>query len=728
MAGSDLAVRLRLRTDEIITQPGGLPIQSDHEDVIAAIPAVFPLIPPSVSVEHRRFVGHAHVLQGDRLCVYLDPEQEWHPAHGVVGFLNQLWSWLEGAAGGRFDARTALFHPVGGVLHATAGTPTVVVRDPLDLGRRAMGLRWLHRRTPARLDLMRVRRAADDLAAVVVAVPAPLRYGAGSTVGAICSNFDHIGQSRDAFLHALAMTGARNPPGAPIYFVLGVPHGAAAHDQQINYLICGRIGGHAADQLRTAAKEQGALIRLPLSIDLDATPVDWCRVSEERQAMTTRRDHQLPVNAFKDADAVVWGCGGLGSWAAEFVVRSGASRIRLCDPTHVTGALLVRQNYTEGDIGTTKAEALARRLSDVSDTVAIEIIHTPFALLADGQLPECDVLIDATVNNAVAFGVGAIWATTTTRPLVARISTDRTSSTLGLLTIVRPGTDPTPEQADLLTRQHVMSEPELEPFRCFWDPPGTRRRGESRSGLFRPHLPWIGGVQGVERVLGDVVEEQPGLLGGPHHDLAGNLAGGCPAGDGGRGPDPRFGACAAGQFDVAGGVVGDQSAGDGVVERFTQDPADALLGGRGDDALSFHAVDGLGVAAVAGLGDECVAGVDGGEQLVEVRDAQPVDAQVPDGRVEVAADVGLVEAVGVAAQRFAPGEPTGQPPADRGQVAERDATGQAATHLLGLRQSAAIADRGVDGRHDLSDGFGVVAIGRASSARISSSIVSAACS
>lgn len=472
MAGSDLVVRLQIRTDEIPVKPGGLPIRSDHEDVVAMIPASFPLIPPSARVEHGRFVGYPHVLQGDRLCLYLDPNQEWHPEHGVVGFLNQLWSWLEGAAGALFDARTALYHPVGGVLHATAGTPTVVVRAALDLREQSMALRWLHRRTPTRFDLMRRSSSSDDLATAVVTLPAPLRYGAGSTLDHICANLKYIGQSRDAFLHALAMTSARNPPRAPVHFVLGVPDtGSSSHNPETNHLICGRIAGHALEPLRTAAKEQGALLQLTRSDIPYDTPVQWCRISEERQPMTTRRDHRRPVNAFKGANVVVWGCGGLGSWAGEFLVRAGASRVSLCDPAHVTGALLVRQDYTESDVGTTKSEALARRLASVSDTVAIEIVQEPFTLLADGQLPDCDVLIDATVNNAVASGLSMIWTSTTRRPLVARISIDRATSTLGVLTISRPGTGPTPEDADLLTRQRVMVEPLLEPYRCFWDPP-----------------------------------------------------------------------------------------------------------------------------------------------------------------------------------------------------------------------------------------------------------------
>ena len=510
MTGSDLIVRLRIRTGEIAVKPGGLPIRSDHEDVVTAVPVSFPLIPPSAHVEHGRFVGYPHVLQGDRLCLYLDLGQEWHPEHGVVGFLNQLWSWLEGAAGGLFDARTALYHPVGGVLHATAGTPTVVVRAALDLGERSIAIRWLHRRTPTRLDLVRQPSSSDDLATAIVALPAPLRYGAGNTIDRICAIFDHIGQSRDAFLHTLAMTSARNPPRSSVHFVLGLPDtGSSSHDPETNHLICGRIAGHAMEPLRTAAKEQGVLLQLTRSEIPYDTPIEWCRTSEERQPMTTRRDHRRPVNAFKGASVVVWGCGGLGSWAGEFLVRAGAARITLCDPADVTGALLVRQDYTESDVGTTKAEALARRLAAVSDTVAIEIVQAPFTLLAEGQLPVCDVLIDATVNNTVAFGLGMIWASTTRRPLVARISTDRATSTLGLLTISRPGTGPTPEDADLRTRQRVMVEALLEPYRCFWDPPGPSDEVNPAPGCSVPTF--HGSAADLAAVTGSLIS----LL-GPH--------------------------------------------------------------------------------------------------------------------------------------------------------------------------------------------------------------------
>ncbi|MFF3527180.1 ThiF family adenylyltransferase [Streptomyces rubiginosohelvolus] len=56
----------------------------------------------------------------------------------------------------------------------------------------------------------------------------------------------------------------------------------------------------------------------------------------------------------------VWGCGGLGSWIPEFVVRAGTSQATVSDPGTVSCGLLVRQNYVEADVGSSKAQAMAR--------------------------------------------------------------------------------------------------------------------------------------------------------------------------------------------------------------------------------------------------------------------------------------------------------------------------------------------------------------------------------
>jgi hypothetical protein len=121
-------IRLRLRTTGIPRNPGGLEFEDEEAFIVRIRPSLF--LPPTVEVDHTRFLGYPHVLQGQRLCIYLDPSREWHPSHGIAGFLTRLWDWLNDAAAGTFDASTAMYHAVGGVLHHADGTPTIVVREP----------------------------------------------------------------------------------------------------------------------------------------------------------------------------------------------------------------------------------------------------------------------------------------------------------------------------------------------------------------------------------------------------------------------------------------------------------------------------------------------------------------------------------------------------------------------------------------------------------------------
>ncbi|SCL26266.1 E2 family protein A [Micromonospora rhizosphaerae] len=119
--------RIRLRTGDLGRAPHGLPLQEQEEFLLRIGPNG--LSPPLVEVDHDRFLGYPHVLQGRRLCTYLDPAREWNPQRGFASAIDRLYEWLADAAAARFDPDAALFHAVGGILHHTAGTPTVVVRE-----------------------------------------------------------------------------------------------------------------------------------------------------------------------------------------------------------------------------------------------------------------------------------------------------------------------------------------------------------------------------------------------------------------------------------------------------------------------------------------------------------------------------------------------------------------------------------------------------------------------
>lgn len=509
-------VRLTMPTSALpLDAPGGLPIRHPAEDVVLTLGPDWPWTPPQAHVEHIRFVGHPHVLQGHALCLFLDPSQEWHPAHGVVGALNRLSAWLDDAAHGRFDARLALYHPVGGVLHRHPGAPTVVARhDPPPA--RPFARAWLVRRTDRRLDLT-PDRVDGAVAALVACPPQPLWFGAGLTVAGLCGALEQAGgPDPAAFLGMLAWTAAANPDCTPAYFLLSVP--GAPNAPGPGHLLCGRLSPVIADALRRAARVAGPLVAVDPTGPVSPVPIEWCAVSEERHSQTTRRDDHRPVSAFVGADVALWGCGGIGSWAGELIARAGARRILLCDPSPVTGGLLVRQDYAESDIGTAKADALAARLRAIRDDLIVEVEAEPFAFLARQSLPPCDVLLDATVSTAVAAALHAVWTTTQNTPLVARLVTDRATSTLGMLAVARPGAGPDPETADEHAGQTVASDPELQPFACLWKPAGPDDELVAAPGCSVPT--YHGSAADLSAVTGSLIS----LL-GPHLRATDNVTG-----------------------------------------------------------------------------------------------------------------------------------------------------------------------------------------------------------
>lgn len=469
-------VPIRLPTGDLPREPNGLQLQEQEEFQIG-IPGA-PLVPPWVEVKHARFVGYPHVLQGRRLCIYLDPAREWSPADGMVGFLDRLWTWLGDAAASRFDASSALYHAVGGVLHRSDGTPTIVVREEV-ARMRSTQRAWLARRTDERLDLIFASPTGSSFALPVLSLSADLPLGAGVTFGELLNIMDNppVGTSRShaglgpvpsrAILTTLAASAVRNAAGSPQYFCLAVPHPAGGP----RHLLVGRLPIAGADRLREHTKNHGPVVDIGPEAIAEDVPIEWCGVSDEREAVTTRRDVQRPVSAFKGKDVHVWGCGGLGSWIAEFVVRAGAARITVCDPGSITGGLLVRQDYVEEDIGCNKADALSRRLQAISDRVEIRV--------ETGGIPQdpeaafaADIVIDATISVAVAQLLNAlVLQGGSRRALLAEVATDVRTGTLGMLVVSAPADEEAPIEVDRRTGEMALSDASLESYHSFWQEP-----------------------------------------------------------------------------------------------------------------------------------------------------------------------------------------------------------------------------------------------------------------
>lgn len=99
---------------------------------------------------------------------------------------------------------------------------------------------------------------------------------------------------------------------------------------------------------------------------------------------------------FTAAHAVVVGIGGVGSWAAEALARSGIGRLTLVDLDHIAESNANRQIHALGDaFGRAKVAAMAERIRAINPRAAVHEIEdfvTPEN--AATLLPRADVLLD----------------------------------------------------------------------------------------------------------------------------------------------------------------------------------------------------------------------------------------------------------------------------------------------------------------------------------------------
>ncbi|RXW12746.1 hypothetical protein EST38_g13112 [Candolleomyces aberdarensis] len=79
------------------------------------------------------------------------------------------------------------------------------------------------------------------------------------------------------------------------------------------------------------------------------------------------------MQKIRGSSVVVVGCGGVGSWAAVMLVRSGVSKIRLVDFDYVTLSSLNRHaTATLSDVGTSKVKCVERVLKNISKWADID--------------------------------------------------------------------------------------------------------------------------------------------------------------------------------------------------------------------------------------------------------------------------------------------------------------------------------------------------------------------
>ncbi len=106
------------------------------------------------------------------------------------------------------------------------------------------------------------------------------------------------------------------------------------------------------------------------------------------------------------ARVILFGVGGVGSWCAEGLVRSGVSRLTIVDSDRVCITNINRQvQATKNSIGKVKVFELASRLNEINPDAEITTIHKVYDrdTYDEFNLAEYDFVIDAidSISNKV---------------------------------------------------------------------------------------------------------------------------------------------------------------------------------------------------------------------------------------------------------------------------------------------------------------------------------------
>lgn len=105
------------------------------------------------------------------------------------------------------------------------------------------------------------------------------------------------------------------------------------------------------------------------------------------------------LKKFKHAHVAVVGIGGVGSWAAEALARSGIGKVTLVDLDDVCVSNINRQVHAmQETVGQMKTEVMAQRITAINPAICVEVVHkflTP-ENVADLLTLDMDYVFDAT--------------------------------------------------------------------------------------------------------------------------------------------------------------------------------------------------------------------------------------------------------------------------------------------------------------------------------------------
>lgn len=219
------------------------------------------------------------------------------------------------------------------------------------------------------------------------------------------------------------------------------------------------------------------------------------------------------VEALARGHVAVFGLGGVGSWAAEALVRTGVGALTLVDPDAVALSDLNRQlPALRSTVGRRKTEVLAERFLDISPTLRLTVLPLFYGeAVRDGvPLDGFDLILDAidTVPSKVLL---IREATRRGIPILSSMGTgDRLDpEALTLTDLARTAVCPLAR----ILRRELRKDGILHlPVVCSSEPParsGGSRRGTPASAVFVPAAAGLLLAREAVRILTEGPRREP---------------------------------------------------------------------------------------------------------------------------------------------------------------------------------------------------------------------------
>ena len=396
----------------------------EREEFILYVPPGFPFDRPRLQVEHTRFAMFPHVTWTKTICLY-QSNVEWNPSDGLYGFFDRLRVWLGKAAINDMDPLEGPLEPPHHDTDFTQNPFVIRVDAPCAVGKEWIGLAILEK-YQNRTELI----AWNDLSgewpqqgqpAFAVILPKKMPMEFPSNGGDLFRALEAAGMDRNRILTSLGFAALLIPKGEPIHLVLGFPMRRAVDGSQRLHIAVWTTDTERASALRNVLPENTdpeeiRVLRKELRDSLTAlfelSNIKWCNVHEDRNEIVVRRDNGTSIAWFAGKKILILGCGALGSWVAEIVARANPCLVHLVDNAKVKPGVLARQNFILDDIGSNKAEALARRLKAITHGCTIlPYGREAYAFVTEKKeiIHDYDVVLDCTASTIFQMKLERDW-------------------------------------------------------------------------------------------------------------------------------------------------------------------------------------------------------------------------------------------------------------------------------------------------------------------------------